>query len=945
MTSRLPIRDYAHSRAVVVGTWNYDFLPDLPAAGNSLRRMKRLLTGPLCGWPRDRISTFGNRRIPGNLPDQLITLFENARDVALFYYVGHGQIDADEQLCLGLGGSRTEPHRRSVTSLPFQAVRRALLESPATTKIIILDCCFSGLANSRTNTMAAVPDSVMDKTGGTGAYTMAASSAYATAWYQNDPGLTAPQTYFTKYLADLIEIGIPGLPAGLRLHQVFTKLRDNLGRDQRPIPDQRSIDAAREFIFAYNAAPQDTQGDTQTELRKLTLRLAEMEAEVQRLRARQQGLGPAGDDEQRQRINLAVREAEREIGETTAGLAAIRAEQDPPPIAPAPPGNRPPEDRLPSPGKSRQIPRLRAHRARQPAVPKTGLRVTPRDDQPAAPTDRQSAPAKGRSPASAGEHQPASPGNQPPVPASDDQPPAPEDRPPAPAESGPSAVPKDHLSALAVDLERLVTKDGRPGRPMSRQPAPSEGRPAAPANDRQRDSATDRPPALTEDRPPAASAGRPLATALYREVAEADDRPPAATKGGPQTPGADPLLAQVEDSPSAPPEDRQLAPPEDGPLAPAKNRPSAGGRQAASTENRQPASPKRGQPAVPRNRKVATAEGGRLAATAGRPSAPAKGRQAAAGGDQAPSGKGRQRTVEKGPRPVAAAGRPPGAPPASLARPVQIPEQAGPPAEEAVGPLAPDAARAAAGEAASSPGRVSAAPPAGGGAAAPAGGTARLAAGGAAAAGEAAALVAGGIAGRTATGTALPAAEASSGPPAAAAVSPAAEADVFPAADVAGLAPGEAAVLDPDGRPAAVDAAGAAPTAGMAAGMTSPAPASDAPGDGARDVRPDGPPAGAEAMPHRPSASPCGGSPADGPAGAEARRSPVDLGRLAAGERDGAAAPRSLVGPGGSDSGLREAGQRTSGLGLTRRRALISLGAAAAVAGMSAVGWELSLAR
>ena len=181
MTSRLPIRDYAHSRAVVVGTWNYDFLPDLPAAGNSLRRMKRLLTGPLCGWPRDRISTFGNRRIPGNLPDQLITLFENARDVALFYYVGHGQIDADEQLCLGLGGSRTEPHRRSVTSLPFQAVRRALLESPATTKIIILDCCFSGLANSRTNTMAAVPDSVMDKTGGTGAYTMAASSAFATA--------------------------------------------------------------------------------------------------------------------------------------------------------------------------------------------------------------------------------------------------------------------------------------------------------------------------------------------------------------------------------------------------------------------------------------------------------------------------------------------------------------------------------------------------------------------------------------------------------------------------------------------------------------------------------------------------------------------------------------------------------------------------------------------
>ena len=338
--------------------------------------MKRLLTGPLCGWPRDRISTFGNRRIPGNLPDRLITLFENASDVALFYYVGHGQIDADEQLCLGLGGSRTEPHRRSVTSLPFQAVRRALLESPATTKIIILDCCFSGLANSRTNTMAAVPDSVMDKTGGTGAYTMAASSAYATAWYENDPGLTAPQTYFTKYFSDLIEKGIPGLPAELRLHQVFTKLRDNLSRDQRPVPDQRSIDAAREFIFAHNAAPPDTQSDTQSELRKLNLRLAEAEAEVLRLRAQQQELGPAADGEQWRQLDLAVREAERQIGETTDSLAAIRAEQ----VSAASPATSPP-----APAEDHQ-----------PALPKGRSRAAVKERPPVPAKGRQRAPVKAR---------------------------------------------------------------------------------------------------------------------------------------------------------------------------------------------------------------------------------------------------------------------------------------------------------------------------------------------------------------------------------------------------------------------------------------------------------------------------------------------------------------------------------------------------------------------
>jgi hypothetical protein len=68
-----------------------------------------------------------NERGPGDLPDRLITSFEEAADVALFYCVGHGQIDLTNQLCLGLAGSRTEANRRAATSLPFEAVRRAML--------------------------------------------------------------------------------------------------------------------------------------------------------------------------------------------------------------------------------------------------------------------------------------------------------------------------------------------------------------------------------------------------------------------------------------------------------------------------------------------------------------------------------------------------------------------------------------------------------------------------------------------------------------------------------------------------------------------------------------------------------------------------------------------------------------------------------------------------
>ncbi len=145
------LHDYGRSRAVVMGTWDYDFLPPVPAARNSLRRMRSLLTGSLCGWPEERLLTLGNVRYPGILPDQLITAFENISDVALFYYVGHGQIDSDDQLCLSLVASRTAANRRAATSLPFQAVRRALLDSEAATKIVILDCCFADLANRPTS--------------------------------------------------------------------------------------------------------------------------------------------------------------------------------------------------------------------------------------------------------------------------------------------------------------------------------------------------------------------------------------------------------------------------------------------------------------------------------------------------------------------------------------------------------------------------------------------------------------------------------------------------------------------------------------------------------------------------------------------------------------------------------------------------------------------------
>ncbi|HEX2819910.1 MAG TPA: hypothetical protein VHO07_07065 [Streptosporangiaceae bacterium] len=260
-----------------MGTWDYAFLGRVPAAEHSLRRMESLLAGPLCGWPRDRMLTLPNVLSPGDLPDQLITAFDTVTDVAVFYFVGHGQISPDDQLCLGLVQSRPEANRRAATSLRFPDVRQALQDSTATVKIVILDCCFAGQATKEI--LAGLAGNVLDDlTAGTGAYTMAATGAYATAWYQDEPGLAEPQTYFTKHLADLVEAGIPGQPTGLRLDPLFRQLKDNLTAAGRPVPHRRAVNDAREFVFAYNAAPPATHRDPEQELAKLGLRLAETES-------------------------------------------------------------------------------------------------------------------------------------------------------------------------------------------------------------------------------------------------------------------------------------------------------------------------------------------------------------------------------------------------------------------------------------------------------------------------------------------------------------------------------------------------------------------------------------------------------------------------------------------------------------------------------------------
>lgn len=167
--------DFARSRAILVGTSRYTHgLAEMPAALNSLDRMYALLTGPRCGWPSKRISAIRNPTTRDGLDQQFATLIHDTDDVLFLYYVGHGLLLNGQDLGLALVDTHADPRMRYSTSLRFNSVREELRHrGRARVQVVLLDCCFSGLATRNTEGVD-LADQVRLVSRVEGAYTLAA---------------------------------------------------------------------------------------------------------------------------------------------------------------------------------------------------------------------------------------------------------------------------------------------------------------------------------------------------------------------------------------------------------------------------------------------------------------------------------------------------------------------------------------------------------------------------------------------------------------------------------------------------------------------------------------------------------------------------------------------------------------------------------------------------
>jgi 1,4-alpha-glucan branching enzyme len=229
------------TRVLLIGTSRYDNaeLHDLPAVARNLGGLRERLLA--LGVERTQIRTLAEPESALDVGEALQEAAEQAEEVLLVYYSGHGILDDEQRLHLAVARSR--PDYVVLTSFPFDEVRRRVYYSPAACRVVVLDCCYSGRALEAA--MADTGAIVKEETAVLGAYTLTSSSA-------TEASLAPPGAHYTAFTGHLLDVlaGQGRLGAGgLTLRQLDTEVQRRLREAGLPRSRSRADDTAGELVI------------------------------------------------------------------------------------------------------------------------------------------------------------------------------------------------------------------------------------------------------------------------------------------------------------------------------------------------------------------------------------------------------------------------------------------------------------------------------------------------------------------------------------------------------------------------------------------------------------------------------------------------------------------------------------------------------------------------
>ncbi|GAA4531975.1 caspase family protein [Amycolatopsis samaneae] len=245
---RLP--DPEHSYAVLIGASTYasDELPDVPAVRNNLAGLAAALTDPgRGGLRREHCVTLGDPTTVRETYRVLRAHAERAEDTFVVYFAGHG-LTGPKHHELYLALSDTGLDELPVSALSFELIRSVFNDCPASNRVLILDCCFSGRAVR--DFMAKPEEMFLGQVEIAGTYTLASVPANALALAPPDE----TYTLFTGELIRLLDEGVRGGPELLTLGEIYRGLRKTMSGRGLPLPEQRGTGTADFLALTRNPA-------------------------------------------------------------------------------------------------------------------------------------------------------------------------------------------------------------------------------------------------------------------------------------------------------------------------------------------------------------------------------------------------------------------------------------------------------------------------------------------------------------------------------------------------------------------------------------------------------------------------------------------------------------------------------------------------------------------
>jgi hypothetical protein len=230
------------TQAILIGASEFDdeeLLP-LPAVKNNISELERLLAEPkVIGIPRENTTSIVNALSGDDISRKINDIVTKALDTLIIYYAGHGVMGLHQKLYLATKNThRSKPEFSG--ALPFSKIRDIVRQEAKAKKIIIiLDCCFSGLAIEEFRPKGR-------------------KQVYIITATHSTEDAVAPQgaiyTAFTNELVSLLDKGIDNGKNTLTLGEIYGYLKNKLVSQKFPEPQSASVKEAEQLVIASNRA-------------------------------------------------------------------------------------------------------------------------------------------------------------------------------------------------------------------------------------------------------------------------------------------------------------------------------------------------------------------------------------------------------------------------------------------------------------------------------------------------------------------------------------------------------------------------------------------------------------------------------------------------------------------------------------------------------------------